>query len=56
MDDRLDNCDLPSSWMVPFEPPSRKGKKSFASSKSISAPQAVELDIEHGNLEPQPFL
>ncbi|HQP10577.1 MAG TPA: cysteine peptidase family C39 domain-containing protein, partial [Candidatus Omnitrophota bacterium] len=49
MSDKIDNYDLPGSWMVPYETPSREGLKTFPSAKDISAPDIMTYDSVNGS-------
>ncbi|MCK5015342.1 MAG: hypothetical protein KAS66_16160, partial [Candidatus Omnitrophica bacterium] len=52
MSDKPDNYDLPSSWMIPFEPPSREGAKTFNGAEDISASDIVKFNNIKGPSDP----
>ena len=52
MSDKPDNFDLPRSWMPAYEPPSRKGVKTFPEAKDIRASDVVEFNNINGPADP----
>ncbi|MCK5180724.1 MAG: hypothetical protein KAR32_14425, partial [Candidatus Omnitrophica bacterium] len=53
MTDKPDNYGLPRSWMVPYEPPSREGERTFAGAADISVSDIVKLNNIKGPDDPE---